>query len=147
MKNLIKTLCLAASIVGAAETASAADINVTINNNRVSGAIGIQTVPTCNGATCTFSSTIANGANGNFSATFNSGVSSVQLIFEYGTSDRRCRGSIRVNVDAAGNVTSIGTQSWIVSAGPAGSLPTCSTLSGPTIVGGDVNWSVRYTGL
>lgn len=45
------------------------------------------------------------------------------------------------------NVTSFGTPSWITSAGPAGSLPTCSILSGPTITNGDVNWSVRYAGL
>lgn len=144
----VKSFLLGIGALGLAfSTASAADTNITINNNRTSGSIGIQAVPTCSGATCTYTSTIANGANGSFNANFTSGSTSVLLIFEYGTSERRCRGNIRMNVDANGNVTSFGTPSWITSAGPAGSLPTCSILSGPTITNGDVNWSVRYAGL
>ena len=138
MKSLIKKLCAAAAFFFVAKAASAADISVSINNT-LGSTIGIQVTPTCNGATCTWPSTIANGATGSFNATFNSGITSAQLIFEYGKSDVRCRGNIRVDVDASGNVTNVANTSWLRSWG----TPTCSQLSGPTISGGDVVWSLR----
>lgn len=90
--------------------------------------------------------TIPNGGNGYFNCNFIAGVTNASIIYEYGTYERRCRGTITIVVNS-GQATSIGHASWIISAGPPGSLPTCSTLESANIVGGDVYWRVRYTGL
>lgn len=145
MKKYLKSLLLAAAVTMAgAAAAQAGSVSLTIQNS--SGkTIYIDAVPVCTGCTTSSASSIASGSSGTSTATSSSGVTSFTYSTDYsnyfGTNftEKGCRATITVEVTGTA-ITNVISRSWSAYTGN----PTCTTVSSPSISGGNVTWGVRF---
>ncbi|WP_298774098.1 hypothetical protein [uncultured Shewanella sp.] len=81
----------------------------------------------CIGMDCSFPSSIGAGSSGTIYADVDSNTSSAMIIFEYGSYQYECRGTIRFTISSGDIYAISGTPSYIASAGSAGNLPDCNS--------------------